>query len=106
MQQLIKAENVRKLPTECITSYSHSTSIPLDFSDVGLSSLYLLLGLWHCRVQINIWLDPSSQALMEKLDELLVDCTPKEVAEDSSYYDVDYTVGLEFNAPKPFQIPF
>ena len=40
-------------------------------------------------------LDPSSQALMEKLDELLVDCTPKEVAEDSNYYDVDYMVGLE-----------
>ena len=39
-------------------------------------------------------LDPSSRALMEKLDKLLVDCTPKEVAEDS-IYGVDYMVGLE-----------
>ena len=31
---------------------------------------------------------------MEKLDELLFDCTPKEVAEDS-IYGVDYMVGLE-----------
>ena len=31
---------------------------------------------------------------MEKLDELLVDCTPKEVAEDS-IYGVNYMVGLE-----------
>ena len=39
-------------------------------------------------------LDPSSRALMEKLDELLVDCTPKEVAEDS-INGVDYMIGLE-----------
>ena len=42
-------------------------------------------------------LDPSSRALMEKLDELLVDCTPKEVAKDSIYnaYGVDYMIGYE-----------
>ena len=39
-------------------------------------------------------LDSSPQALMKKLDKLLVDCTQKEVAKDS-IYGVDYMIGLE-----------
>ena len=37
-------------------------------------------------------LDQSSRALMEKLDDLLVDCTPKEV---ENGHGVDYITGLE-----------
>ena len=36
--------------------------------------------------------DSSSQALLDKLDELLVDCTPQEV---ENAHGVDYTVGLD-----------
>ena len=39
-------------------------------------------------------LDLPSRALIEKLDELLVDCTPKDVSEDS-IYGVNYMIGLE-----------
>ena len=38
--------------------------------------------------------DPSSKALMEKLDELLVDCTPTEI-EDPGIHGTDYMVGLD-----------
>lgn len=37
-------------------------------------------------------LDQSSRTLMEKLDDLLVDCTPKEV---ENGHGVDYITGLE-----------
>ena len=37
-------------------------------------------------------LDPSSQALLNKLDECLVGCIPKEV---QNAHGVDYTVGLD-----------
>ena len=37
--------------------------------------------------------DPSSKALMEKLDELLVDCTPKEI--EDPIRGVDYMAGLD-----------
>ena len=37
-------------------------------------------------------LDPSSQALLDKLDERLVGCIPKEV---ENAHGVDYTVGLD-----------
>ena len=39
-------------------------------------------------------LDLSSRALMEKLDKVLVDCTPKELAEDY-IYGADYMVGFK-----------
>ena len=38
-------------------------------------------------------LEPSSRALVEKLDELLVDCTPKEI--EDPIHGVEYMVGLE-----------
>ena len=37
-------------------------------------------------------LDPSSRALLDKLDELLVGCIPKKV---ENSHGVDYTVGLD-----------
>ena len=37
-------------------------------------------------------LDPSSQALLNKLDECLVGCIPKEV---ENAHGVDYTIGLD-----------
>ena len=37
-------------------------------------------------------LNQSSQALLDKLDELLVGCTPKEVATEG--HGLDYTAGL------------
>ena len=37
--------------------------------------------------------DPSSKAPMEKLDELLVDCTPKEI--EDSMCGVEYMAGLD-----------
>lgn len=40
----------------------------------------------------NSGLDPSSRALLNKLDERLVGCVPKE-AENA--HGVDYTIGLD-----------
>ena len=39
-------------------------------------------------------LNQSSQALLDKLDELLVGCTPKEVAAEGHAYGLDYIAGL------------
>ncbi len=48
-------------------------------------------------------LDPSSRALLDKLDELLVGCIPKEV---EHAHGVDYTVGLdELKKVKLFILP-
>ena len=41
-------------------------------------------------------LDPSSQALLNKLDECLVGCIPKKV---ENAHGVDYTIGAEKGIP-------
>ena len=59
---------------------------------LGLTSDLLYTSNPGCQTMAGAGLDPSSQALLNKLDECLVGCIPKKV---ENAHGVDYTIGLD-----------
>ena len=80
-------------PSVSLTTSLVSLSTRSPFVLVKINSRTLIIMALENPDQYGA-VDQTSRALMEKLDELLVDCTPKEI-EDGHAYGVEYITGLK-----------